>query len=94
MGRSTAQKRHLENKRLTGICTARRGGRASVHQEVDVNKEQEFTMWVASIERGDLGYTYVRLYADAPDWVRNRAINRFGKGTVFRPARQRRPQAA
>ena len=59
-----------------------------------MEKEQEFSLWVASIERGDLGYTYVRLYADAPGWVRNAAINRFGKGTVFLPARSRRPKAA
>lgn len=59
-----------------------------------MEKEQEFLMWIASIERGDLGYTYVRLYADAPPWVRNQAVNRFGKGTVFLPARARRPKAA
>lgn len=59
-----------------------------------MEREQEFAMWVASVERGDLGYTYVRLYADAPDWVRNLAINRFGKGTVFLPPRHHRPQAA
>ena len=51
-------------------------------------------MWVASIERGDLGYTYVRLYANAPNWVRNAAINRFGKGTVFLPSRQPLPSPA
>jgi hypothetical protein len=49
-----------------------------------------FSDWVASIERGDCGFTYVRFYADAPTWVRNEAINRFGKGTVFLPPRQNR----
>jgi hypothetical protein len=63
-------------------------------KEQEMEKEQEFSLWVASIERGDLGYTYVRLYADAPGWVRNAAVNRFGKGTVFLPARSRRPKAA
>lgn len=56
--------------------------------------EQEFERWVASLSRGDLGFTYIRLYADAPDWVRNMAVNRFGKGTVFLPPRQTRPRAA
>jgi hypothetical protein len=58
-----------------------------------VEREQELSAWIASIERGDLGYTYVRLYAEAPPWVRNLAVNRFGKGTVFLPARQHRPAA-
>jgi hypothetical protein len=50
--------------------------------------------WIASIERGRLGHTYVRLYEDAPAWVRDEVVNRFGKGTVLlRPARLR-PQAA
>ncbi len=49
-----------------------------------------FNDWVASIERGDCGFTYVRFYADAPSWVRNEAVNRFGKGTVFLPPRQNR----
>jgi len=40
--------------------------------------------WIASVERSDLGYTYVRLYADTPEAIRNCVINRFGKG----PARQ------
>ena len=39
--------------------------------------------WIASVERSDLGYTYVRLYADTPEAIRNCVINRFGKGTVF-----------
>jgi hypothetical protein len=59
-----------------------------------VEIEQEFERWVASLSRGDLGFTYIRLYADAPDWVRNMAVNRFGKGTVFLPPRQTRPRAA
>jgi len=33
--------------------------------------------------QSDLGYTSVRLYADAPEGIRNCIINRFGKGTVF-----------
>ncbi|MGB5832571.1 MAG: hypothetical protein WBG92_11355 [Thiohalocapsa sp.] len=54
---------------------------------------EEFTEWVASIERGDCGFTYVRFFNEAPGWVRNEAINRFGKGTVFLPPRQnRRPR--
>lgn len=57
-------------------------------------RELEFEGWIASLERGDLGFTYLRLYADAPDWVRGFAINRFGKGTVFLPPRQNRPRAA
>lgn len=59
-----------------------------------MENEQEFDRWVASMARGDLGFTYIRLYADAPDWVRNMAVNRFGKGTVFLPPRQTRPRAA
>lgn len=53
-----------------------------------------FSAWVASIERGDCGFTYVRFFADAPGWVRNEAVNRFGKGTVFLPPRQNRVVAA
>jgi hypothetical protein len=61
---------------------------------VRVEQNEEFTKWVASIERGDCGFTYVRFFNDAPTWVRNEAINRFGKGTVFLPSRQnRRPTA-
>ena len=59
-----------------------------------MDAENDFTPWVASVERGDLGHTYVRLYADAPAWVRDQAINRFGKGTVFLRPERRRPQAA
>ena len=55
---------------------------------------ETFADWVASIERGDCGFTYVRLYHGAPSWVRNEAINRFGKGTVFLPSRQNRRAAA
>jgi hypothetical protein len=55
-----------------------------------MKKNDEFTTWVASIERGDCGFTYVRFFSDAPQWVRNEAINRFGKGTVFLPPRQNR----
>ncbi|NEV63272.1 hypothetical protein [Thiorhodococcus minor] len=57
-------------------------------------KQQDLERWVASMVRGDLGYTYIRLYADAPSWVRNVAVNRFGKGTVFLPAEHTRPRAA
>lgn len=53
-----------------------------------------FSEWVASIERGDCGFTYIRFYADAPGWVRNEAINRFGKGTVFLPPRENRMPAS
>ncbi|WP_223295200.1 hypothetical protein [Allochromatium vinosum] len=49
---------------------------------------------MASKVRGNLGYTYIRLYADAPSWVRDVAVNRFGKGTVFLPPEQSRPRAA
>jgi hypothetical protein len=56
--------------------------------------QKEFDAWVASMERGNLGYTYLRLYADAPNWVRDVAVNRFGKGTVFLPPEQARPRAA
>ena len=59
-----------------------------------MQSEHEFEYWVASMERGDLGFTYIRLYADAPEWVRSMAINRFGKGTVFLSPRQHRPRAA
>ena len=52
-----------------------------------------FGDWVASIERGDCGFTYIRFYADAPTWVRNEAINRYGKGTVFLPPRHNRMEA-
>lgn len=55
-----------------------------------MNQNSTFREWVASIERGDCGFTYVRFYADAPSWVRNEAINCFGKGTVFLPPRQNR----
>jgi hypothetical protein len=55
-----------------------------------MTENSAFSEWCASIERGDCGFTYVRFYADAPSWVRNEAINRFGKGTVFLPPRQNR----
>ncbi|EXJ16297.1 hypothetical protein [Imhoffiella purpurea] len=58
------------------------------------NKQQELERWIASKVRGDLGYTYIRLYADAPTWARDLAVNRYGKGTVFLPPEQTRPQAA
>ena len=59
-----------------------------------MDKNQDFIEWVASIERGDCGFTYVRFFNDAPSWVRNEAINRFGKGTVFLPPRRQRPVAS
>jgi hypothetical protein len=52
-----------------------------------------FRDWIDSIERGDAGFTYLRLYIDAPTWVRNMAINHFGKGTVFLPPRNARVTA-
>ncbi len=55
-----------------------------------MHNNDELCGWIASIERGDCGYTFVRLYNDAPAWVRNATVNRFGKGTVFLPARQNR----
>ncbi|KAA6184408.1 hypothetical protein F2Q65_12590 [Thiohalocapsa marina] len=55
-----------------------------------MSSKEEFSDWVASIERGDCGFTYVRFYHRAPAWVRNEAIHRFGKGTVFLPSRQER----
>jgi len=59
-----------------------------------MTNHESFSAWVASIERGGCGFTYVRLYSDAPAWVRNEAINRYGKGTVFLPPRQMRGLAA
>jgi hypothetical protein len=59
-----------------------------------MSNKEEFAEWVASIERGDCGFTYVRFYNGAPSWVRNEAVNRFGKGTVFLPSRQNRIAAA
>lgn len=59
-----------------------------------MHSKEEFEGWLASVARGECGYTYVRLYADAPEWVRNMAINRFGKGTVFLPAAEAKPRAA
>ncbi|NCA70268.1 MAG: hypothetical protein EOM91_09205 [Sphingobacteriia bacterium] len=56
--------------------------------------KEEFEGWVASLSHGDCGYIYVRLYQDAPAWVRDMAINRFGKGTVFLPPDEIRPRAA
>ncbi|NKN32278.1 hypothetical protein [Marichromatium bheemlicum] len=57
---------------------------------------REFDRWVAGISRGGLGHVYVRLYQDAPTWVRDMAVNRYGKGTVFLPAPRGRtaPQVA
>ena len=57
-------------------------------------KYRDMEAWVASVARGNLGYTYIRLYADAPSWVRDMAVNRFGKGTVFLPPEQSKPRAA
>lgn len=59
-----------------------------------MENQHEFERWVSSLSRSDLGFTYICLYADAPGWVRNMAVNRFGKGTVFLPPRQVRPRAA
>jgi hypothetical protein len=54
--------------------------------------EDEFEGWIASMSRGDCGFTYVRFYADAPEWARYAAINRFGKGTVFLPPTEIKPK--
>jgi hypothetical protein len=62
--------------------------------EVAMNEERDISPWIASVERGDLGYTYVRLYADAPAWVRYEVVNRFGKGTVFLRPQRTKPLAA
>jgi hypothetical protein len=59
-----------------------------------MHTQEEFEAWVASKARGDCGFTYIRLYADAPTWVRDMAVNRFGKGTVFLPPSEMRPRAA
>jgi len=62
-----------------------------------MKRREDFTLWVASIDHGnpaERGFTYVRLYRNAPEWARHAAVNRFGKGTVFlRPAADR-PKAA
>lgn len=57
-------------------------------------KQHELERWVAFMVRGDLGYTYIRLYADAPAWVRDQVVNHFGRGTVFLPPEQARSCAA
>ncbi len=36
----------------------------------------------------------IRLYRDAPEWVRNAAVNHFGKGTVFLRPQLARPKVA
>ena len=59
-----------------------------------MSARDDFTLWVASIDRGDCGYPYIRLYRDAPEWVKHRAVNRFGKGTVFLRPQIARPKAA
>ncbi|MCG6940388.1 MAG: hypothetical protein LJE69_03955 [Thiohalocapsa sp.] len=56
--------------------------------------ESKTAFWIASIERSDLGYTYVRLFVGAPRAVRHQLINRFGKGTVFLAPVQGKPLAA
>jgi hypothetical protein len=56
--------------------------------------QEDFTLWVASTDRGDRGFTYIRLYGDAPEWVKKAAVNRFGKGTVFLRPQTDRPKAA
>jgi hypothetical protein len=53
--------------------------------EPTMKTNHELSHWIASIERGDCGYTYIRLFRDAPGWVRNATVNRYGKGTVFLP---------
>jgi len=62
--------------------------------EEPIDRDKEFALWVASVDRGDLGHTYLRLYADAPAWVNDHAVNRFGRGTVFLRPQGRRPLPA
>lgn len=65
------------------------GAHAGPGEETMTNQDG-FDDWVASIERGGTGFTYIRFFSNAPGWVRNEAIARFGKGTVFLPPRQPR----
>ena len=57
-------------------------------------KYQELHDWMASMIRGDLGYVYIRLYANAPERIRDMAVNHFGRKTVFLPPMEVRPHAA
>lgn len=59
-----------------------------------MTRDKDFTPWIESVARCDLGYTYVRLYADAPNWARSQTVNRFGKGTVFLRPERHKPHAA
>lgn len=56
--------------------------------------KNDFSPWVVSVQTGEVGYVYVKLYADAPQWVRHQIVNHFGKGTVFLHPEQRKPLAA
>jgi hypothetical protein len=63
-------------------------------KEISMNSDCHTAQWIASVERSDLGYTYVRLYANAPEAIRHCIINRFGKGTVFLAPATPKPLAA
>jgi hypothetical protein len=56
-------------------------------------REREIVQWVVSLWWGQMGDVYVRLYKDAPEWVRRHAADRFGKRTVFLCSERLRPQA-
>jgi len=53
--------------------------------------EREIAQWVVSLWSGQMGDVYVRLYKDAPGWVRDQAANHFGKRTVFLCSERIRP---
>ena len=59
-----------------------------------MSKERELAQWVVSVWWGHKGDVYVRLYKDAPEWVRNRVAERFGKRIDFLSSEQLRSQAA
>lgn len=71
-----------------------RGDGRELDRKVEMHTKEEFEGWIAAMSRGDCGFIYVKLYADAPQWVRDMAVNRFGKGTVFLPPADHRPCAA
>jgi hypothetical protein len=48
-----------------------------------INGARHTAQWIASVERGDPDYTDARLYANAPEAIRNCDINHCDKGTVF-----------
>ncbi|MBN2885315.1 MAG: hypothetical protein JXM75_01225 [Chromatiaceae bacterium] len=60
-----------------------------------MHTKADFEQWIAALSRGDSGHVYIRLYVDAPQWVRDMALERYGKGTVFLPPEpDHRPRAA